>query len=111
VFVDDFEFDWRKDGQQVQSSGEFTQGVNVEFVKIRDPLSIETRFFERGVGETMSSGTGSCAAAIAAIHSGKCRSPLEVRSPGGPQIVQWEAGAEVILQGPAKLVFSGEFFG
>lgn len=111
VFADKFEFDWRTDGQQVQSSGDFPQGINVEFVKIQDLHSVETRFFERGVGETMSSGTGSCAAAIAAIQSGKCKSPLEVRSPGGPQTVRWEPGAEVILEGPAKLVFSGEFFG
>ena len=73
------------------------------------PHEIEVRFCERGVGETMSSGTGSCAAAVAAIHSrqsaiaraGACAP--EARRP-------WNGIGEVFLTGPATLLCRGEFF-
>ena len=110
IFVENFEFDWRSTGLQVQRSGVFPHGVNVEFVKIRSNLLIDARFFERGVGETMSSGTGSCAAAVAAIHTERCRNEVEVHSLGGSQKVQWEPGQEVLLEGPAKVICSGKFF-
>ena len=82
--------------------------MNVELVKIMGPAEIEVRFCERGVGETMSSGTGSCAAAVASIHAGKVKSPVRVRSLGGTQTVEWER--EVFLTGPATLLCRGEFF-
>jgi diaminopimelate epimerase len=65
------------------------------------------RFYERGVGETQSSGTGSCAAAVAAIFSKKAESPVCVHAPGGAQTVRWED--QVFLRGPAQLVCRGEF--
>ena len=66
------------------------------------------RVWERGVGETQSSGTGSCAAAVAAMFTHKCDSPVTVQTPGGPQSVRWEQN--VFLTGPARLVGRGEFF-
>jgi diaminopimelate epimerase len=68
------------------------------------------RFYERGVGETQSSGTGSCASAVAAIAAGKVKSPVKVHAPGGTQVVRWTGGS-VFLRGPAQLVCEGEFFG
>ena len=84
-------------------------GTNVEFVRVLAPSEIEIRIFERGVGETQSSGTGSCASAVAAIHSGRVTSPVVVRSPGGPQMVRWEEN-DVWLTGPAVIVCKGEFY-
>jgi len=55
-----------------------------------------------------SSGTGSCASAVAAIAAGKCQSPLTVEAEGGAQIVRWER--DVFLTGPAQLLCRGEFF-
>jgi len=75
---------------------------------MRGPSEIEIRLFERGVGETLSSGTGSCAAAVAAISSRRVVSPVKVVAPGGTQTVRWEGG--VYLQGPATLICRGEFF-
>jgi diaminopimelate epimerase len=77
-------------------------------VTIRDKQNIEARFFERGVGETQSSGTGSCASAVAAITSKRAASPIRVHTPGGVQMVRWEG--EVFLRGTAQLICRGEFF-
>jgi len=75
---------------------------------VRGSDEIEIRLFERGVGETQSSGTGSCAAAVAAIASGRVVSPVKVVAPGGSQIVRWQT--VVYLRGPATLLCRGEFF-
>jgi diaminopimelate epimerase len=108
VFVSEFEPRWQTIARLISRYREFKQGMNVEFVKIRAANEIEARFYERGVGETMSSGTGSCAAAVAAIHSGRAQSPVRVDAPGGAQTVEWSG--EVFLTGPATLLCRGEFF-
>lgn len=108
VFVESFDFDWKKRGAEIQKKKVFAKGVNVSFVKVLRSSEIEARFFERGVGATQSSGTGSCAAAVAAIAADLVVSPVRVRSEGGLQIVTWEQES-VILRGPAKIEESGEF--
>jgi diaminopimelate epimerase len=107
VFVDRFSDQWQREGALVQTQPQFPQGTNVEFVVVRGPNEIEIRLFERGVGETQSSGTGSCAAAVAAISAKKVSSPVRVVAPGGAQTVRWDD--EVYLTGPAKLICRGEF--
>ncbi len=108
VFVPEFELGWQAVAEQISKHHDFKYGMNVELVKVLDPGEIEVRFCERGVGETMSSGTGSCASAVAAIHAGKATSPLHVRAPGGIQTVEWTN--EVFLTGPATLLCRGEIF-
>jgi len=108
VFVPQFELGWQAVAEQISRHHDFKHGMNVEFVKILNPGEIDVRFCERGVGETMSSGTGSCAAAVASIHSGKAQSPVRVHAPGGVQTVEWND--EVFLTGPATLLCRGEFF-
>jgi len=107
VLVSSLDFRWQQIGAEIQSSGAFPQSVNVEFVRIVDEHTIEARFFERGAGETMSSGTGSCASAVAAIAAGKARSPVEVVAPGGSQQVRWEQS--LYLRGSAAIICSGEY--
>lgn len=109
VFVDRFPEDWRREASLIQQQPQFPQGTNVEYVVVRGPNEIEIRLFERGVGETQSSGTGSCASAVAAIAGGKVASSVTVVAPGGSQIVRWEG--QVYLRGPATLICRGEFFG
>jgi diaminopimelate epimerase len=109
VFVDEFVPGWQAEAAEIGKHHDFKYGTNVEFVRIAGPGEIEIRIFERGVGETQSSGTGSCASAVAAIHTGRATSPLLVRSPGGPQIVRWEQN-DVWLTGPAVIVCQGEFY-
>jgi diaminopimelate epimerase len=107
VFVPQFELGWQAIAEQISKHRDFQHGMNVEFVRILSPGEIEVRFYERGVGETMSSGTGSCAAAVASIHAGKLQSPVRVRALGGVQTVEWDT--EVFLSGPATLLCRGEF--
>jgi len=110
TFVESFEFPWQSEGMEIQSNRSvFPQGTNVEFVRLMDGHTIECRFYERGAGETQSSGTGSCASALAAIHKGLVKSPVSVLSPGGKQRVRLEKGV-LHLEGPAEIVCEGEFF-
>jgi diaminopimelate epimerase len=108
VFVPEFELGWQAVAEQISLHHDFKYGMNVEFVKVRNESEIEVRFCERGVDETMSSGTGSCAAAVASIHAGKVQSPVRVHARGGAQTVEWSR--EVFLTGPATLLCRGEFF-
>jgi diaminopimelate epimerase len=108
VFEDKFPERWQAYAAEIQLQPHFCRGVNVEFVTVHNKSEIEVRLFERGVGETQSSGTGSCASAVAAISAGHCQSPVRVHAPGGSQTVRWER--EVFLTRPASLVCSGEFF-
>ena len=113
IFVDNFPDDWRCQAALIGKQPQFPHGTNVEYVVVRTnkqgaPNEIEIRLFERGVGETESSGTGSCASAVAAIASRRVASPLTVIAPGGAQTVRWEN--QVYLRGPATLICRGEFF-
>ena len=108
MFVKDFAPEWQAEAEEIGRHPSFKQGINVELVTIDNPSNITARFFERGVGETQSSGTGSCAAAVAAIATKKAESPLRVHAPGGGQTVRWQG--EVFLRGPAQLICRGEFF-
>ncbi|SPE45203.1 Diaminopimelate epimerase [Candidatus Sulfotelmatobacter sp. SbA7] len=107
VFVKEFASGWQAEAAEMGQHGDFKQGINVELVRIEDGGNIAARFYERGVGETQSSGTGSCAAAVAAIATQKAKSPVRVHAPGGTQTVRWHG--EVFLRGPAQLICRGEF--
>jgi diaminopimelate epimerase len=112
AFVEEFPANWFATAAEIERHRDFPQRTNVEFVKVISPNEIEIRIFERGAGETQSSGTGSCASAVAAIYSGRAKSPVKVVSPGGPQIVEWNGDAvgSIFLTGPAQILCSGEFF-
>lgn len=109
IFVAEFPKDWQSRSAEIQNSGRFPQGVNVEWVSPAGKHDVKVRFFERGAGETMSSGTGSCASAVAAIATKRAESSVKVQAPGGTQLVRLEAG-KIFLRGPARLVCRGEFF-
>jgi len=108
VFVDDFAPGWQAEAAEIGKHHDFKYGINVELVRTANKDEIEVRFFERGVGETSSSGTGSCAAAVASIFTRKVRSPVVVQAPGGAQTVRWNG--TVFLRGPVQLIGRGEFF-
>ena len=108
-FVEEFATNWQARAAAIGQSLEFPQGTNVEIVRVLGRNRIEFRIFERGAGETQSSGTGSCASAIAAIHSGKAVSPVEALAPGGTQVVHWDGADTLLLEGPARLICRGEF--
>lgn len=107
IFVDQFPEGWQRQAALIGAQPRFPQGTNVEYVVVRGRNEIDIRLFERGVGETESSGTGSCASAVAAIASHRVSSPVTVKAPGGAQTVHWEK--HVYLTGPATLICRGEF--
>jgi diaminopimelate epimerase len=109
TFVPEFATNWQAQAAEIQRNQRFPQGVNVEWVAVDSRFDVRARFFERGVGETQSSGTGSCAAAVAAMAAGRAVSPVKVQAPGGTQTVRTN-GSKVFLRGPARLVCRGEFF-
>ncbi len=110
VFVADFEsVDWPRLGQEIERNEHFPNRTNVEFVRLISRNEIEVRFWERGVGHTMSSGTGSCGAAVAAILNGLTDRRVSVRTEAGVLEVGWPEGGEVTLTGAAARVMSGKY--
>ena len=111
IFVPEFPKNWQKDSQLIQARTElFPEGINVEWVQFKRVPDIMIRIFERGAGETQSSGTGTSASAAAAIATRNSAGELTVVSPGGVQRVQWKPGSSLMLEGSAKLICNGEFF-
>ena len=108
-FVHDFDLDWQTLGAEVERHPHFPNRTNVSFVRVLDRHTIDVRFFERGAGFTMSSGTGSTGAFAAALERGLVDSPATVRTLAGPLLLRLDAG-EVLLQGPAEVIGGGEFY-
>jgi diaminopimelate epimerase len=111
LFVDDFEgVDWRRLGRLIESHTRFPLRTNVEFVRVLSRSRIEARIWERGAGETLSSGTGSSAAAVASCLNGLTDRRVAVETPGGRLEVEWrERDGEVVLTGEAEAVYRGEW--
>ena len=110
VFVEDFgRTDWRRLGRAIESHAAFPERTNVEFVRVLDRQNIEARVWERGAGETLSSGTGACAAAVASMVGGRTDRHVGVRMPGGTLEVLWRDDGEVLLTGTAEVVYRGEW--
>jgi diaminopimelate epimerase len=91
----------------VEPAAAYPDGVNVELVHRVGETHIAMRVHERGVGETMSCGTGACAAAVAAMDAAGVRTAYDVDVPGGRLRVEWQTDGEVLLTGPAVLVAEG----
>jgi diaminopimelate epimerase len=114
IFTGDFDFDrrtfdWRAMGAELERHPRFPNRTNVSFIRVVDEHTLEARFFERGAGETMSSGTGSTGAAAAALARGWVRSPVRVLTPAGPLELRLE-NDDLYLKGPAEIVAEGQFY-
>jgi diaminopimelate epimerase len=110
VFVEDFaRADWRRVGRAIESHAQFPERTNVEFVRVRDRRTIEVRVYERGVGPTLSSGTGACAAAVAACLNERTERRVGVEMEGGRLEVEWREDGEVLLTGEAEAIYRGEW--
>ena len=107
--VADFNFDWRSAGEATERDQRFPNRTNVSFIRPIDANTIEVRFWERGAGETNSSGTGSTGAAVAAAARGLAQSPITVQTPAGPLTLTL-TGDEAKLKGPAELISDGAFY-
>lgn len=114
IFADDLErLDWRAAGALLENhTALFPERTNVVFVRVVNAENVEIRIWERGAGETSSSGTCSIAAAVAAAHTGRTGRRVSVRAPGGTTEAVWrEDDEEMLIKGRADLAFSGEWFG
>jgi diaminopimelate epimerase len=116
VFVETEDFSiagqsWQAIGERIALHAEFPNGSNAEFVRIRDAHTIEFRIYERGVGPTLSSGTGTCASASASIALRGVDRKLSVIAEGGPQTIHWPSAQQpILLTGPAEIIATGEAF-
>jgi diaminopimelate epimerase len=101
--------DLRRIGPPVENDALFPERTNVEFVHIRGEHEVRMRIWERGSGETLASGSGSCAAAVAAMWRGLTKSPVRVVADGGSVEIDWGGdGESVYMTGPAEYVCEGE---
>lgn len=101
----------RRLGPALQRHEAFPEGVNFEIAEVDLPDLVSILIWERGVGPTQSSGTGSCAAAVAAVTAAGASRRARVRAPGGEQIVEWPDRDAIFLTGWAEVVFDGEWLG
>jgi diaminopimelate epimerase len=108
IFVNEFsELDWRRVGLHLESHAQFPERTNVEFVRVRDRANLELRIWERGVGETKSSGTCACAGMVASAIKGLTDRAATVWMEGGHVQIRWREDGEVVLTGRADIVYSG----
>jgi diaminopimelate epimerase len=110
VFIAGFPPAWQEIAAEIESHPRFPNRTNVSMVRVVDEHTLEARFFERGAGETLSSGTGSAGAAVAAILRGLAASPVQVRTAAGPLEVRWAPGGSILQVGPAEIVARGEYY-
>lgn len=100
--------EWHQLGYEIEFHPFFPKRINIEFIRVHNPKEIEVLFWERGVGETLSSGSGSCAAAVASILKGLTEKKVNVKTSMGYLTVEWEE-KKVYQTGPAQIVFEGDF--
>lgn len=108
IFVKNLADTWRAAGAEAERHPRFPNRSNVSFVRVLDRHTLEVVFYERGAGETRSSGTGSTGAGAAAILRGEVDSPVEIRTPAGSLSLRWDD--TVLLTGPAEIIGEGTFF-
>jgi diaminopimelate epimerase len=96
-------------GPLIERHARFPQRVNAGYLQVVDRSHARLRVYERGVGETLSCGTGACAAVVAGIQRGLLDSPAKVHTRGGELDIAWAGENQpVFMTGPATTVFEGE---
>ena len=110
TIVDDVKnFDVKKYGKDIEVNKIFPQKANIEFAEIVDRNTIKMRVWERGTGETLACGTGSCATAVACALNGVTDRNVVIELLGGNLEIEWnENDNHVYMTGPAVTVFEGE---
>jgi diaminopimelate epimerase len=97
-------------GPRIERHARFPNRVNAGYMQVVDRATIRLRVWERGAGETLSCGTGACAAVVAGIRRGLLDSPVRVETRGGALTIAWAGGGEpVLMTGPAIVAFEGEW--
>ncbi|MFW6132103.1 MAG: diaminopimelate epimerase [Candidatus Aminicenantaceae bacterium] len=111
IFIDRFpsRIEWHQLGREIESHPFFPKRTNIEFIRVLNRKEIDVLFWERGVGETLSSGSGASAAAVSSILKNLTDHIVQVRTSMGNLTVEWEKDT-VYQSGPSEVVFSGNIF-
>jgi len=110
IFVDEFDFDWRAVGRTMETHPKFPERTNVVFIKVTDAQNIDIRIWERGAGETSSSGTCSSGAAVMSAFLRRTGRRVSVHAEGGTTEIDWRReDDEIVIKGIAQMVFCGEW--
>ncbi len=111
LFVDNFEFDWKRQGREIETAPIFPNRTNVEYVKIVNRTKLILNDWERGAGATGSSGTGAAAAVAAGAINGLIERRAEVKFPTGSLLINWTVeDDQIYLTGPVRFICRGVFF-
>lgn len=111
VFVDSFDGDIVSElGPKLENHPIWPEKANIEFVRIDDTHNLSMRAWERGAGETMACGTGACAAAAAAVATGRAQWPVTMRLIGGNLGLDLSADGHIMMTGPAVTEYSGTYY-
>lgn len=111
VYVDDVKnIDIEKIGPKFENNEMFPERINTEFVHVVSDTELDMRVWERGSGETLACGTGSCAVTVASVLCGYCKRNTEIKINllGGTLTDIWTDGGDVYMTGPAATVCTGE---
>jgi diaminopimelate epimerase len=103
------DFPLHKLGPKVENLSIFPNRTNFEVARVISRDQVEARVWERGVGETFACGSGACAIGVAAQLHGYVGRDINIKLPGGILGVKWNGAGEVLLKGPAEMVFTGEW--
>ena len=96
-------------GPKVEHHKMFPKRINFEIARVLNRKTIEARVWERGAGETLACGTGACAIAVSARLHNFVGDKVDIMLPGGTLNIEWDGKGEVLMSGPAEIVFSGEW--
>ena len=96
-------------GPEFENCEYFPEGINTEFIRVVNKVTLKMRVWERGSGETWACGTGACAAVVAAVLSGYCEKDtnITVKLRGGDLTVNYHSDGDVELMGSVKTVYEG----
>ncbi|SYZ73249.1 Diaminopimelate epimerase [Candidatus Zixiibacteriota bacterium] len=109
IFVEDFDFEWKVIGREIENASIFPQRTNVEFARVINRKKVELNDWERGAGATGSSGTGAAAAVVAGAIKGLTERKAEVVFPTGSLYIDWSIdNDQIYLTGPVKFICRGE---
>lgn len=111
VYVDNVkDIDLEKIGPKFENNEMFPERINTEFVHVVSDTELDMRVWERGSGETLACGTGSCAVTVASVLCGYCKRNTEIKINllGGTLTDIWTDGGDVYMTGPAATVCTGE---
>jgi diaminopimelate epimerase len=110
IFVDNFEFDWQKEGEAIEHSPLFPDRTNVMFTVVGSKRKLTVRPWERGAGATLSCGSGAAAATVISGLLGYAGGPVSVSMPGGILKTEWDISDNCVYQeGSSEIVCAGNY--